>query len=116
MNALLVHHPLLFCDLCSTSLFSPLAPPASAFPFSPAFFPPPHPYSFFFFSGTNSRNKVGETPLDCATKHSLMVHSPSKQLQRIMHCLEDATEDFDQTATDTCDTDIGETKPFYKFW
>ena len=59
---------------------------------------------------------MGETPLDCATKHSLMVHSPSKQLQRIMHCLEDATEDFDQTATDTCDTDIGETKPFYKFW
>ena len=90
--------------------------PRLRLPFLPRFLHTPPPYSFFFFSGTNSRNKVGETPLDCATKHSLMVHSPSKQLQRIMHCLEDATEDFDQTATDTCDTDIGETKPFYKFW
>ena len=102
---------------CAQPLYSlhSLPPPPPSL--SPTFSSPPHtPYSFFFFSGTNSRNKVGETPLDCATKHSLMVHSPSKQLQRIMHCLEDATEDFDQTATDTCDTDIGETKPFYKFW
>ena len=102
-------------NLSNLSTRSPRPPP----PLLPRFLHPPTPHplhSFFFFSGTNSRNKVGETPLDCATKHSLMVHSPSKQLQRIMHCLEDATEDFDQTATDTCDTDIGETKPFYKFW
>ena len=67
--------------------------------------------------GVNVRNKVGETPLDQATKQSLLVHSPSKQFTRMLHILEEFSEDYEATATDSTydeDEELASNKPFYK--